>query len=68
VACAAIRSAPLQAGLQRLDHLGIEELSQVLLTEQLAQHMSVERECLGPPLRQRKIPLIEVGRRIGEDE
>ena len=51
---------PLQLDLQ-VDHgRGVEQLAQLLLAEQLAQALAVERKGLRASLRQRRIALVHV--------
>ena len=59
------------AGELRL-HLGqrvrVEQVAQLLLAEQLAQEVAVERERLRPPLGGRRVVLVHVGGDVGEEQ
>ena len=57
---------------QRRLHLGerrrVDQLAQLLLAEQLAQQVAVERERLRTPLRGRRVVLVHVRRDVVEEE
>ena len=46
----------------------IEQLAQLLLAEQLAQQVPVERQRLGPTLRQRRVAVVHVGGDVVEQQ
>ena len=46
----------------------IQQLPQLLLSEELAQQVAVKRECLGAPLREGGVTVVHVGRDIVEQE
>ena len=66
------RSGSLRERPQRRLHLGeragVDQLAQLLLAEQLAQQVAVERERLRTPLRRRRVVLVHVGRDVVEEE
>jgi hypothetical protein len=68
MAGAALRRQPLELGLDRLQHPGVEQLAQLFAADELAQEMPVEGEGLRLALGQRRIPLVEVGGDVGEDQ
>src|SRR4029079_5653344 len=45
-----------------------DQLTQLLLPEQLAQQVAVEGERLGPALRRRRVVLVHVGRDVVEEK
>ncbi len=47
---------------------GIDQLAQLLLAEQLAQQVAVERERLRTPLGRRRVVLVHVGRDVVEEQ
>ena len=51
---------PLQLELELGQHVGVDELAQLLGAEQLAQQVAVEGERGGPPLGQRRVALVHV--------
>src|SRR6185295_15466815 len=56
---------------RRLDlgeRTGVEQVAQLLLAEQLAQEVAVERERLGTPFGRRRVVLVHVGRDVVEQE
>ena len=55
-------------GLDLFDSVGIEQLAELLLAEQLPQELAVERQRLCPPLRGRRVVLVHVGRDIVEQQ
>src|SRR5262249_2567670 len=59
---------PAQLALDILDRLRIEQVAQLLLPEQLAQQVAVERERLRTPLGGRRVVLVHVRRDVVEEE
>ena len=55
---------PLDLG----ERIGIDQLAQLLLAEQLAQQVAVERERLRAALGRRRVVLVHVGRDVVEEE
>ena len=56
---------------RRLDlgeRVGVDQLAQLLLAEQLAQQVAVERERLRTPLRRRRVVLVHVRRDVVEEQ
>ena len=51
---------PLQLELEVGQHVGVDQLAQLLGAEQLAQQVAVEREGGGPALGQRRVALVHV--------
>ena len=51
----------LQLELEVGEHVGVEQLAQLLGAEQVAQQVAVERQRRGPPLGQRGVALVHVG-------
>ena len=58
----------LEAQLEVRERVGIEQLAELLLAQQLAQQVAVEGERLGPPLGQRGVAVVHVGRDVVEQE
>ena len=58
----------LELVLVRLDHGGIEQLAQLGVAEQLAQLAVVDRERLRPPLRERRIAVVEEVGHVAEQQ
>ena len=50
------------------ERLRIEQVAQLLLPEQLAEQVAVERERLRPPLGRGRVVLVHVGRDVGEEQ
>ena len=50
------------------ERVRIDQLAQLLLAEQLAQEVAVERERLGTPLGRRRVVLVHVGGDVVEEE
>ena len=50
------------------ERVGVDQLAQLLLAEQLAQQVAVERERLRAPLRRRRVVLVHVGGDVVEEE
>src|SRR5207302_1147565 len=50
------------------DRVCVEQVAQLLLAEQLAQQLSVERQRLGAALRRRRVVLVHVGRDVVEEQ
>src|SRR5581483_6238555 len=59
---------PAQLSLHLRDRVAVEQVSQLLLAEQLAQQLAVERERLRAPLRRRRVVLVHVGRDVVEEQ
>ena len=57
-----------KTALHLLDRLRVEQVAQLLLAEQLAQELAVERERLGAALGRRRVVLVHVGGDVLEDE
>jgi len=53
---------------QVVDHRRVQQIAQLLLTEQIPQHVAVEGERLGAALGHRGIALVQVGGGVGEDQ
>jgi hypothetical protein len=64
--------ARIGAVLERVLHFGerrrVDQLAQLLLTEKLAQELSVERERRGAPLGVRGVALVHVGGHVVEEQ
>jgi hypothetical protein len=58
----------LQLEFQLAKRIGVENLPKVGLAEELAELLGVYRERLGPPFRERRIPLVEVVADIAEEQ
>ena len=58
----------LEAQLEVRERVGVEQLPQLLLAQQLAQQVAVQREGLRPALRQRRVALVHVGGDVVEQE
>ena len=61
-------ASPCELRLDRLDRARVEQVAQLLLPEQVAQHGAVERQRLRAALGRGRVALVEVGRRVGEHE
>jgi hypothetical protein len=59
---------PLQRALQVRDRVRVEELAQLRLAEKLAQLRRVDGERLRPPLRERRVAVVDEVRDVGEEE
>jgi len=57
-----------QLCLDLLECVGVEQVAQLLLAEQLAQQVAVERESLRAPFGRRRVVLVHVGRDVVEEE
>ena len=55
-----------QLRLDLLEGAGVEQVAQLLLAEQLAQQVAVERERLRAAFRGRRVVLVHVGRDVVE--
>ena len=55
---------PLDLG----DRVRVEQVAQLLLAEQLAEQVAIERQRLRPPLGRRRVVLVHVGRDVVEEE
>ena len=62
------RRRSAQLPLDVLDGVTVEQVAQLLLPEQLAQQVAVERQRLRPPFRGRRVVLVHVGRDVVEEE
>ena len=58
----------LEAQLEVGQRVRVEQLAQLLLAEQLAQQVAVERQRAGPPLGQRRVAVVHVGGDVVEQE
>ena len=58
----------LQLGLQLGEHVGIYQLPQLRLAEQLIEQVAIERQRLRLALGERRVLLIDVRRDIGEHQ
>ena len=58
----------LEAQLEVREGIRVEQLPQLLLAQQLAQQVAVQRERLGPALGQRRVALVHVGGDVVEQE
>ncbi len=59
---------PLELPLQFGQHLGVQQLAQLRLAQQLGQQPGVQRERGGPPLGERRVALVEELRDIAEEQ
>jgi hypothetical protein len=57
-----------QRGLDLGERVTVDQLAQLLLAEQLAQQVAVERERLRTPLRRRRVVLVHVRRDVVEQQ
>ena len=64
----AFRQQALQLQLDLGDRLRVEELAQVLATEQLGEQLAVERERLRPPFGERRVALVHELRHVREQQ
>ena len=64
----AVVGKTLQRELQVGQRIGIEQLAQLLLAEQLAQEVAIEREGARAPLGERRVAVVHVGRDVIEEE
>ena len=55
-------------GLDLLERARVDQVAQLLLAEQLAQQVAVERQRLGAPLGGRRVVLVHVGGDVVEEE
>ena len=60
--------AAAQLLLDLLERAGVEQVAQLLLAEQLAQQVAVERQRLRPPLGGRRVVLVHVVRDVVEEQ
>ncbi len=58
----------LEVGLDGGEGPGVDQVAQLLLAEQLAQQVAVERQRLGAPLGGRRVVLVHVGRHVLEQQ
>ena len=58
----------LEAQLQVGQRLRVQELAQLLLAEQLAQQVAVQRQRAGPAFGQWRIAVVHVGRDVVEQQ
>ena len=58
----------LQVGLHLVQRGGVDQLAQLLLAEQLAQQVAVQRQGRRTPLRVRRVALVHVGGDVVEQE
>ncbi len=58
----------LQLELDLGDRLGVEQLAQLLGAQQLPEQVTVEGQRLCPPIEQRRIAFVHVGRHVVEEE
>ena len=59
---------PLEVGLDLLQRGGVDQLAQLLLAEQLAQQLAVERQGGGPALGVGRVALVHVGGHVVEEQ
>src|SRR5205823_4910770 len=59
---------PSELRLHLLDRIAVEEVSELLLAEQLPEKVAVERERLCAPLRRRRVVFVHVVRDVVEEE
>ena len=59
---------PLEVGLDLLERARVDQLAQLLLAEQLAQQVAVERQRRGAPLGVGRVALVHVGGHVVEQE
>ena len=64
----AILDQRLERQLEIGQGVGVEQLAQLLLAEQLAQQVAVERERAGPALGQRRVAVVHVRRDVVEQQ
>ena len=64
----AVLGEPLELPLQLRQDVGVEQLAQLGLAEQLGQQPGVQREGGGPPLGERRVPLVQELRDIAEEQ
>jgi hypothetical protein len=60
--------AVLQVFFDAQQGAGVDQLAQLLLAEQLAQQVAVEREGGGAALGARRVPLVHVGGDVVEEQ
>ena len=60
--------AVLEVGLDALQRVGVDELAQLLLAEQLAQQVAIQRQRGGAPLGVGRVALVHVGRDVVEQQ
>ncbi len=60
--------AVLEVRLDLVERAGVDELAQLLLAEQLAQEVAVERQRGGTPLGVRRVALVHVRRDVVEEQ
>jgi hypothetical protein len=58
----------LEVGLDLGQRVGVDQVAQLLLAEQLAEQIAVERQCRRAPLGVRRVALVHVGRDVVEQE
>lgn len=59
---------PLELTLQLAEDVGVEQLAQLRLAEQLRQEMGVQRQSRRPSLRERRVALVQELRDVPEQE
>ena len=59
---------PLEVGLDRGQRPGVDQVAQLLLAQQLAQQVAVERQRLGAPLGGGRVVLVHVRRHVLEQQ
>src|SRR5438874_3571296 len=57
-----------QRRLDLRERVDVDQLAQLLLPEQLAQELAIERQRLRTPLRGRRVVLVHIGRDVVEEE
>ena len=60
--------APLQVGLDLVERARVDQVAQLLLPEQLAQQLPVQRQRRGPPLGVGLVGLVHVRRHVVEEQ
>ena len=60
--------AVLEVGLDLLERVGVDQVAQLLLAEQLAQQVAVERQRRRAPLGVGRVALVHVGRDVVEQQ
>ena len=63
-----VRGVAAQLRLDLLERAGVDQVAQLLLAEQLAQQVAVERQRLRPPLGGRRVVLVHVVRDVVEEQ
>ena len=68
VARAGLRRAVLQVGLHLVQRVGVDQFAQLLLSEQLAQQVAIQRQCRRPALGVGRVALVHVGGDVVEQQ